>query len=102
MNEFSGYAVERGGQWWAMVRFARDAKPNPIMDKGDKPKTFPDELSATKAALQHVLAYFNGRLVCSGEIAGGSVKQAKFAAAERKLFRRGGKAVEVDRFLERT
>ncbi|MCJ8521835.1 hypothetical protein ABID21_005006 [Pseudorhizobium tarimense] len=56
---------------------------------------FPDELSATKAALQHVLAYFNGHLVCSHEIEGGSIKQAKRKAAE-KLFR-GGRATELER-----
>lgn len=88
MNCFSAYAVERGGGWWAMVRFARDAKPNPIMADGDRPHTYPDELSATKAALQHVLAYFNGRMVASREIEGGTtIKQAKFATAERKLFK---------------
>lgn len=70
MNEFSGYAIKKGGQWWAMVRFARDAKPKPIMGAGDKPEGFPDELAATKAALRHVLAYFNGHLVCSREIEG--------------------------------
>ncbi|MCB5205027.1 hypothetical protein LH464_21405 [Neorhizobium sp. T786] len=96
MNEFSGYATKRGGQWWAMVRFARDAKPKPIMDKGEKPRTYPDELSATKAALSHVLAYFNGHLVCSGEIKGGSIKEAKRARAER-LFMGGGKTVEIER-----
>lgn len=95
MNEFSGYAVERGGQWWAMVRFARDAKPNPIMDKGEKPMTYPDELSATKAALQHVLAYFNGKLVASREIEGCSIRQARKAAADR-LFRKG-KEIQIER-----
>ncbi|ANL84647.1 hypothetical protein [Rhizobium phaseoli] len=97
MNEFAGYAHPiPGGRWWAMIRFARDARPKPIMAEGDKPQVFPDELAATKAALHHVLAYFNGKLVCSGEIAGGSVKEAKFAAADRKLFRGTGKVVEVE------
>ena len=99
MNEFSGYATQRGGSWWAMVRFARDAKPKPILGKGEKPIPFPDELSATKAALQHVLAYFNGHLVCSGEIKGGSIRDARKAKAER-LFRGGGKTVEVERMGE--
>lgn len=96
MNEFSGFAVKRGTQWWAMTRFARDAKPKPIMAKGDKPRTFPDELSATKAALAHVLAYFNGHLVCSGEIKGGTIRDARRARADR-LFMGGGKTVVVER-----
>lgn len=93
MNEFAGFATPRGGGWWAMTRFARDAKPKPLMGEGGAPILFEDELGATKAALQHVLAYFNGHLVCSGEIAGGtSIKQAKFATAERKLFKQEGRA----------
>lgn len=99
MNEFAGFAVKRGTQWWAMTRFARDAKPKPIMAKGEKPVVFPDELSATKAALAHVLAYFNGKLVCSGEIKGGSIRDARKAKAER-LFMGGGKTVEVERVGE--
>ena len=96
MNEFSGYAHPIRGGWWAMTRFARDAKPKPLLGKGEKPLVFPDELSATKAALQHVLAYFNGHLVCSGEIKGGSIRDARKAKAE-KLFRGGGKTVAVER-----
>lgn len=95
MNEFSGYAVQRGGQWWAMVRFARDAKPKPIIGAGDKPEGFPDELSATKAALRHVLAYFNGHLVCSREIEGANIKQVRRAQAER-IFSKG-KEISVER-----
>lgn len=83
MNEFSGYATQRGGGWWAMTRFARDAKPNPVLGDGGKPIVFPDELSATKAALQHVLAYFNGRLVSSREIEVPSLKAVQFAKANK-------------------
>ncbi|HEV7436125.1 MAG TPA: hypothetical protein VGO22_14790 [Pseudorhizobium sp.] len=99
MNEFAGFAVKRGTQWWAMTRFARDAKPKPLLGKGEKPVVFHDELSATKAALQHVLAYFNGHLVCSGEIKGGSIRDARKAKAD-KLFRKG-KEITVER-LEAT
>ncbi|WP_037076111.1 hypothetical protein [Neorhizobium vignae] len=95
MNEFAGFATPRGGGWWAMTRFARDAKSKPILGEGGAPIIFEDELGATKAALQHVLAYFNGHLVCSGEIAGGGIRDVKRAAAE-KLFR-GDKSVEVER-----
>lgn len=96
MNEFSGYAHPTRGGWWAMTRFARDAKPKPLLGKGEKPVVFPDELSATKAALQHVLAYFNGHLVCSREIEGGSIRQAKRAAAER-LFAHSSRVAEMER-----
>ena len=78
-----------------MVRFARDAKPKPIMGAGDKPEGFPDELAATKAALRHVLAYFNGNLVCSREIEGGSIKQVRRAQAER-IFSKG-KEISAER-----
>jgi hypothetical protein len=94
MNEFAGYAVEKRGGWWAMLRLARDAKPRPIMGEGDTPVVFPDELSATKAVLRHFVAYFNGNLVASREIAGGSIKDARRARAER-LFR-NGKEIEVE------
>lgn len=78
-----------------MLRLARDGAPKPLLDKGGEPQIFPTELAATKAALSHVLAYFNGHLVSSGEIAGGSMKDARIARAE-KLFRKG-KAIEVER-----
>ncbi|TLX12124.1 hypothetical protein [Rhizobium sp. MHM7A] len=92
MNEFAGYAHPiPGGRWWAMTRFARDSRPKPIMAEGDKPLVFPDELSATKAVLQHTLAYFNGHLVASREIAGSSVKETRRAAADR-LFQKNGEA----------
>ncbi|MBB2699792.1 UNVERIFIED_ORG: hypothetical protein GGI66_004486 [Rhizobium esperanzae] len=96
MNRFSAYPQPVPGGFRCMMRFARDARPKPLMAEGDRPQVFPDELAATKAALHHVLAYLNGNLVCSGEIEGGSVKEAKFAAADRKLFRGGGKIVEVE------
>ena len=96
MNEFSGYAHPIRGGWWAMTRFARDAKPKPILGDGGAPIVFEDELSATKAVLRHTLAYFNGHLVASREIAGSSVRDVKRAAAE-KLFLGGGKTVDVER-----
>jgi hypothetical protein len=96
MNEFSGYAIHKRGGWWAMTRFARDAKPKPILGEGGAPIVFTDELSATKGALQHVLAYFSGKLVCSGEIKGGTIKQARIDRANR-LFLGGGRTVQVER-----
>ena len=88
-NRFSAYATKRGGAYWAMVRFAKNAKPNPLMGEGGKPLWFPDELSATKAALAHMLAYFNGHLVSSGELNGGSIREARFAAADKHFKTRG-------------
>ena len=96
MNKFSAYSQPVPGGFRCMIRFARDAKPKPLMAEGDKPQVFPDELAATKAALHHVLAYFNGNLICSGEIAGGSIKEARRVAADR-LFTGGGKTVDVER-----
>lgn len=82
-NKYAAYATKRGGGWWSMVRFAKNANPNPLMGEGGKPIWYPDELSATKAALAHMLAYWNGKLTSSGEINGGSIRDARFAAAER-------------------
>ncbi len=97
MNEFDGFAKPtRGGNWKAMLRFARDAKAKPLLNKGGSPIMFVDELSATKAALEHILAYFNGNLVSSGEIAGSTIRVARRESAER-LFCKGGKIVEVRR-----
>jgi hypothetical protein len=96
MNEYQGFAKEtRSGQWKAMLRLARDGKAKPLLNKGGSPIMFVDELSATKAVLEHVFAYFNGNLVCSGEINGGNIKVARREKAERLLFLGGGKTIEV-------
>ena len=95
MNNFEGFAERRGGGWYAMLRFASDGQAGPVLGNGGDPIIYEDELTATKAALAHVLAYFNGHLVRSGEIAGGSIKEAKFEKAERLLFRKG-RAIKVE------
>jgi len=89
MNEFQGFAEPRRGGWFAMLRFASDGQAEPVLGAGGDPILYADELSATKAALAHVLAYFNGHLVASREIAGGSIKAANIENAERLLFRKG-------------
>ncbi|EJB02920.1 hypothetical protein Rleg9DRAFT_1735 [Rhizobium leguminosarum bv. trifolii WSM597] len=97
MNQFDAYAHPiRGGGYRAMLRFARDAEAKPLLNKGGDPEWFKDELTATTAALRHVLAYFNGHLVSSGEIGGSSIFVARREKAER-LFRKGGKVIEVRR-----
>lgn len=60
MNEFSAYTQPVPGGFRAMVRFARDGKPKPIMEGEERPKIYATELEATKDALAHVLRYFNG------------------------------------------
>lgn len=87
MNNFEGFAERRSGGWYAMLRFASDGEAQPLLGSGGDPIVYGDELTATKAALANVLAYFNGHLVRSGEIAGGSIKDAKIQKAERQLFR---------------
>ncbi|MDB5552110.1 MAG: hypothetical protein JWL86_2094 [Rhizobium sp.] len=94
MNDFRGFAERRAGGWYAMLRFASDGQAEPVLGAGGDPILYGDELTATKAVLAHVLAYFNGHLVRSGEIAGGNIKEAKFQKAERQLFRKG-RAIEV-------
>ncbi len=60
MNEFAGYALKRGIGWWAMLRFARDARPHPLMAKGARPYVFETECEAWKAVAQHAFAFMNG------------------------------------------
>ena len=60
MNTFTAYTQPVPGGFRAMVRFARDGKPKPIMETEYRPKVYPTELEATKDALVHVLRYFNG------------------------------------------
>ncbi len=46
MNEFAGFTKPVIGGHWAMLRFARDGHPKPIMEGGEKPKVFPTEIEA--------------------------------------------------------
>ncbi len=77
-----------------MLRFARDGECKPLLGSGGEPILYTDELTATKAALRHVLAYFNGHLVSSIEIERADFKTVKFEKANRLLFRKG-KAIPV-------
>ncbi|API52883.1 hypothetical protein BMW22_15770 [Rhizobium leguminosarum] len=91
MNEFAGYTRPVPGGHWAMLRFARDGKPKPIMGEGEKPIIFPTEVEALRAVNLHLLAYFNGSYRRDGEM----IFAAKSAAD--RIFRGGGRVVEVER-----
>lgn len=60
MNQFAGYAHRVPLGWWAMLRFARDARPRPLMAKGEKPQVFNSEGEAWKAVAEHAFAFMNG------------------------------------------
>lgn len=78
MNCFAAYPRPLpGGGFWAMIRLARDARPKPIMDKGERPVIYPTELEAQKACTKHLLAYFNGDLRRDGKTI-----SARLSAAE--------------------
>lgn len=80
MNEFAGYTVPVFGGHWAMLRFARDGKPKPIMGEGEKPIVFPTELEALRAVNAHLLRYFNG--VDNHEFRRDGAKLERYASAE--------------------
>lgn len=68
MNMFSGYPRPLPcGRYWAMLRFAKDGKPKPIMAEGGTPEVFNTELEAQKAVTKHLLAYMNGDYLRVGE-----------------------------------
>lgn len=95
MNEFSGFARPARGGWLAMLRLARDGEAKPLLDKGGSPLIFADELSATKAVLQHAFAYFNGHLVRDGAVVGeGDLAGARAAA---NLVFSKGRVIKVER-----
>lgn len=60
MNGYAGYALKRGLGWWAMIRLARNARPEPLMAKGAKPCVFQTEGEAWKAVALHAFAFMNG------------------------------------------
>ena len=95
MNEFSAYTQPVPGGFRAMVRFAKDGHPKPIMTEGDKPKVYGSELEATKDALAHVLRYFNGVGPHALRRNGETIK----ASAEREFSQiwKRGKAIQVER-----
>ena len=60
-NKYAAYVQEVPGGYRAMIRVCREAKPNPVMDKGDKPKIYPTRAAALTELLSHVISFMNGR-----------------------------------------
>ncbi|MDO9417011.1 hypothetical protein [Pararhizobium sp.] len=92
MNHYSGYAHAVPSGWWAMVRFARDGRPKPILGDSGAPVVYPTELEAVKAVNASLLRYFNGDYLVR---AGDRCSAAKSAA--NRLFKKGGGTIEVER-----
>ncbi len=90
MNCFAGYPRPVYGGYWAMLRFARDAKPAPILGEGGNPVIYPTEGEAWQAVTEHLLKYFNGNLRRDGD-----VLQCTRSAANM-LFRLGKKPIPVE------
>lgn len=67
MNCFAAYTVPVIGGFWAMCRFAQNAKPWPLMDE-DKPKVFPVRSDALIAAQGHVIQHINGTMRRDGAV----------------------------------
>ncbi|NTG48597.1 hypothetical protein G6M04_14485 [Agrobacterium rhizogenes] len=89
-NRYAAYPhrIPGGLGYWAMTRLCRDAHPSPIMDAGDKPKVFGSKGEAAEACLHHMLNFMNGKPIRGEMFDGPSIKEAKFAMAD-KLFRNG-------------
>ena len=83
MNHFAGFTTPVVGGHHAMLRFAEDGRPEPVMGPKGTPMLFPTELEAQKAVTDHLLKYFNGSLRRDGE----TITSARYAA--ERLFRKG-------------
>lgn len=92
MNQYSGYVQAVPNGFRAMLRFARDARPNPLMGEGGKPEIFPTEAEAWQAVTTHLLRYFNSPMFRCGDV----VKSTARAEADR-LFRPGKKPIAIER-----
>lgn len=92
MNQFAGYVQPIPNGFRAMLRFARDAKPNPLMGEGGKPEVFSTEAEAWQAVATHLLRYFNSPMFRCGD----TVKATARSEAN-KLFRLGKKPIPIER-----
>lgn len=89
MNCFAAYSVPVNGGFWAMCRYAHNAKPWPIMD-GDRPKVFAVQSAAIIAAQDAVIKHINGTMRRDG------AKVEALKASADKLFRKG-RVIQVER-----
>lgn len=96
MNGYAAYPQPVPGGFRCMIRVCRDARPNPVMAPGDRPKIMDSEGEAWKEIALHLLAFMNGR-----EIRGETfevVKPATVARAKAEmLFLGGGRTIQVER-----
>ncbi|PBC01765.1 hypothetical protein [Mesorhizobium sp. WSM3860] len=83
MNHFAGFTTPVVGGHHAMLRFAEDGQPEPVLAPGGKPMIFPTELEAWKAVTQNLLRYINGHMRRDGE----TITSARDAA--ERIFRKG-------------
>lgn len=98
MNHVSGYARPVPMGYWAMLRFDRDSKPNPVKGKGGKPIIFETEAQALREVVTHLCAYFSSPMFRDGEVFGASVADAAFPGLKPFVKQRGkGRHIEVQR-----
>lgn len=91
MNKYAAYPLRVQGAWLAMLRFCRDAKPAPVLDKGAKPKVFATEAEAAHECLKHVMAYMNGAEIRGEVFETGAYSKRAFAKSEaERMFSVGG------------
>src|SRR5690349_3651206 len=76
MNHFAGFPHPVAGGYHAMLRFARDGAPKPVLGEKGHPVIHATEGDAWKAITKHLLAYFNGDLRRDGETLGSAMKAA--------------------------
>lgn len=97
MNHFAAYTQQVPTGYRVMLRFAHHGRPNPVMDKGDKPKVFPTKLEATEEALRHLLAYMNTEYLRCGETASAALTEAEKLFPSLQPIRKNGKVIQVER-----
>jgi hypothetical protein len=96
-NAFNSGAILSPNGWIAFYRDVRWSA-NKVLRDGKHDIIFASQQEAKDAGHAALLAHLNGNMVCEFMTAAPvSKRQAKFAEAERKLFRGGGKVIAVQR-----
>lgn len=90
MNEFQAYPRATIQGFVVMLRFAKDGEAKPLLERGEKPRIFPTEKEAWKASTAALIGYLNGSLTSTG------YKTTAAKAAAERIFRKGGKVIEVE------